>query len=55
MESTMQEIYNETNQLRAVPGEPRTKLAECLEPLKKNMLSLMPMTCASQTRFSLKS
>lgn len=54
MEFTVQDIYNETNQLRAVPGEPRTKLAECLEPLKKNMLSLIASNLALAGRSSMK-
>lgn len=39
MKSTDQKFYEKLNRPYAVPGEPRTALAECLAPQKKTMLS----------------
>lgn len=39
MKSTDQKFYEKINRQYAVPGEPRTVLAECLAPQKKTMLS----------------
>jgi hypothetical protein len=39
MKSTDQKFYEKLNRQYAVPGEPRTVLAECLAPQKKTMLS----------------
>ncbi len=39
MKSTDQKFYEKLNRQYAVPGEPRTALAECLAPQKKTMLS----------------